>query len=89
MSVGPEILVSLALLPPHHQGSRPVVGSGEGQVGVGLVVDELDVESGSMLFDQPVLEHQCRHLRFGEDPLNRAGVVDHGLSAWVKTRAEV
>ena len=89
MGVGPEILVSFALLTPHHQSSRPFVGSGEGQVGVGLVVDELDVESGSMLFDQPVLEHQRRNLRFSEDPLNRSGVVDHCLSAWVETRAEV
>ena len=52
VGVRPEVLVALALGAPHDPGTGPFVAPGDGQVGIRLVVDELDVEARTMPLDQ-------------------------------------
>ena len=89
VGVRPEVLVALPLGSAHHPGPGPFVAPGDGQIGVRLVVDELDVETGTVPLDQRELEHQGCHLGLGDDPLHRLGVVDHRLGAGVEPDPEV
>ncbi len=52
VGVRPEVLVALALGAAHHPGAGPFVAPGDRQVGIRLVVDELDVEPRTMSLDQ-------------------------------------
>ncbi len=89
VGVGTEVLGPLAFLAPHHPGPGPFVGAGDGQIGIGLVVDQADVEAGPVTFDERVLQHQRLDLVVGDDPLDGVGVVDHGLGACGQTPGEI
>ena len=52
VGVGPEVLIAFALGTAHDPGTGPFVAPGDGQVGIGLVVDQLDVETGTMPLDE-------------------------------------
>ena len=89
VGVWTEVLGAFAPLAPHHPGPGPPVGPGDRQVGVALVVPEPDVESGPVLLDQRVLEHDRRHLAVGDDPVHVGGGIDHRLGPRLEVAGEV
>jgi len=80
MSVRAEVLRSRPSLAPHHRGSGPFLCPGDGQEWVRLVVPQPDIESGLVLLDERVLEHQGFDLGFGNYPVNRFRCTDHRSS---------
>jgi hypothetical protein len=77
VGVGAEVLGALALAAPHHHRPGPVVGDGDGEERVALVVAEPDVEAGPVLLDQVVLEHEGLDVVADLDPLDGLGRGHH------------
>ena len=84
VGVGPEVAHAFLFGPPHDQRPGPFVAHGDGQVGVGLVVDQADVESGPVLLDQGELQHQRLDLVADLDPFHRRRRAHHGRGARVQ-----
>ncbi len=89
VGVRAEVLGTFALLTAHDPGAGPLVGAGDGQVRVALVVPQANVEPGPVLLDQRVFEHQRRHFAVGDDPIDAIGRIDHGLGANLQVLTEV
>ena len=81
---GSVVPVALALGPPHHHRPRDLLGPGDGEIGVGLVVPVLDVEPGVELLDPGVLELQRLDLGVDDGPLHRRPGVHHLPGAGVQ-----
>jgi hypothetical protein len=77
MRKGSEILDPLAALPAHHHDPWPVLIASDGEVRETLIVAQLDIESGLMLLDQGVFEHQGVDFTIGDNPLDALGLTDH------------
>ena len=63
--------------PPHHVQPGVLLGQGELQVGMVLVVAEEDVEAGLVALDEVVLEGQRLHLRVREHEVEVGDLGDH------------
>ncbi len=75
--IGAEIAGVLAPGAPHHRRLRPLVADGDRQIGIALVVDEADVETGPVRLDQVVLEHDGLDVAADDDPLDRGRPLHH------------
>ena len=77
MGERPVVADAVALGAPHHHGPGPLLADGDGQVGVGLVVLQPDVEAGLVLLDEVELEEQRLDLVADQGPLHALGGGDH------------
>jgi len=71
VTVRAEVAVALLLFAPDHHGSRPLVGQGDRQERVALVVSVTHVVARLMALDQRVLQHERFNFVGDLDPLNR------------------
>ncbi len=76
-NVGPAVGVAVLGHPPHHVDPRVLLGQGQLQVGVVLVVAEEDVEARLVALDEVVLEGQGLDLGIGEDEVQVRDLRDH------------
>ncbi len=77
VGVRAEVADTLALRPPHHHRPGPLLVEGDGEVGVGLVVLQPDVEARAVLLDQVEFEEEGLDLVADGDPLHRVGGAHH------------
>ncbi len=89
MGVGTEVAHALALGAPHHHGPGPFLVEGDGEVRVGLVVLQPDVEARAVLLDEVELEEEGLDLVTDGDPLDGVGGADHLHGAFRQAGREV
>ena len=91
LRVRAEVAHALAALTAGDHGARVHVVDGHGQVRVGLIVAEGDVEARRVLLDPGVLQVQGLHLAGHHGPLDAGGGVHHrvGLGSQRLGRGEV
>ena len=75
--IGAEVAGALAPVPPHHLDPGQLLAHGQGQVRIGFVVAENDVEAGLEFLDPGVFELQGLQLASHHGPLHAAGRIDH------------
>ena len=89
MGVRAEVPHPLALGAPHHHRPGPLLVEGDGEIGVGLVVLQPDVEPGPVLLDEVELEEERLDLVAHRDPLDGVGDADHLEGAFGEPGPEV
>ena len=76
--VGPAVGVAVLRRAPHDVEPRVLLGQGELQVGMVLVVAEQDVVARLVPLDEVVLEGEGLHLGVGDDQVEVGDLGDHG-----------